>query len=321
MQGIRPLFFFVLFFLADSYSFSQDIEFFHFYANPLTLNPALSGSTGAPRVVVNYRNQWPGLGNAYVTYHASYDMYLEPMHGGAGIDCWFDQTGNGALTTASVSLMYAYQFKISEKLQASGAVRAGYYMTALNTSKLTTRDRDSYLYEKLDHSSVGVPDFGAGIFLMYNEVLYGGVAVDHLSQPDVGFSSNERSPLYMKLTMHAGALINLDNGYRDEEREFSLSPNALYQQQGMFHQLNLGIYLTFDPLVVGAWYRFNFENSDAVVPMLGFHWKNLFIAYSYDYSISKLNNASGGAHEVSASWRFNPVEKRRVIKAIKCPVF
>ncbi|MFT5922039.1 MAG: hypothetical protein ACI8TS_001371, partial [Flavobacteriales bacterium] len=38
---------------------AQDPEFTQFYANPLYLNPAFAGTARCPRLVMNYRNQWP----------------------------------------------------------------------------------------------------------------------------------------------------------------------------------------------------------------------------------------------------------------------
>ena len=37
---------------------AQDPEFTQFYANPLYLNPALTGVERCPRVILNYRNQY-----------------------------------------------------------------------------------------------------------------------------------------------------------------------------------------------------------------------------------------------------------------------
>ena len=52
---------------------SQDPTFTQFYSNPVYLNPALAGSSGCPRIALNYRTEWPGLSGNYVTYSAAFD--------------------------------------------------------------------------------------------------------------------------------------------------------------------------------------------------------------------------------------------------------
>jgi type IX secretion system PorP/SprF family membrane protein len=310
-------------------SFSQDPEFSQFYANPLYLNPALAGATICPRIVGNFRDQWPSVGGAYVTYNAAYDQYVDVLHGGVGLLITADRTGGGKLNTTEISLMYAYKFNITDKLSASAAVQAGYYQRHLVWDNLIFEDMiDPRLgvvqptkENAPDNPTVGAPDFGAGVMLGYDEKYYGGIAVSHLSQPKFGFYSSNTSKLDMKFTVHAGALINLKDGSYDENREFSISPNILYQQQFKFHQLNIGTYLTFDPLIVGVWFRHNFENADAIAPMLGIHYKNFRFGISYDVTLSHLKGSTGGAYEASASWQFPCIEKRRHIRAIKCPRF
>ncbi len=311
--------------------FAQDPEFSQFYANPLYLNPALAGVTICPKANANYRNQWPGIGKSFITYNVSYDQYVNFLHGGLGIILTADRAGNGNLNTTAISLMYAYKFNLTEHLQASGALKVGYYQRTLVWENLIFGDQidplngniNPYTKDKApDNSTIGVPDFSTGIFLAYDDLIYGGIAVDHLTQPDVGFYASNNTPLFMKYTVHVGSVINLHkNGGTGEDREFSISPNILYQQQFQFHQLNIGLYVTVDPFIGGIWFRHNFENADAVIPMIGLHYKSLRIGYSYDYTVSSLRSASGGAHEVSASWQFPCLEKRRHLRAIKCPRF
>jgi len=311
-------------------SFAQDPEFSQFYANPLYLNPAMTGITICPRAVGNYRNQWPGIGKAFNTYSFSYDQYVDALHGGLGLLVTADRAGGGNLNTTTISLMYAYKFNLTSHLQASGAVKGGYYQRRLVWENLRFEDmidpQNGFTLptaeKQPDNLSVGVPDFSAGVFLGYDDLVYGGIAVDHLSQPKIGFYNDNSTILPMKFTVHAGSVISLrTNGSADEDREFSISPNILYQQQFQFHQLNVGLYLTIDPFVGGLWFRHNFENPDAIIPMIGVHYKNLRVGYSYDYTVSKLKSVSGGAHEVSASWQFPCIEKRRHVRAIKCPRF
>ena len=329
-MGRKRVFFAVFaLFSTMELTFSQDPEFSQFYANPLFLNPALAGSTICPRVIANFRDQWPSVGGAFVTYNASYDQYIDPIHRWVGLLLTADRAGGGNLNTTSISLMYAYKFNITGNLIASTALKVGYFQRRLVWQNLTFEDmidpKGGFILptseKQPDNSTIGGIDFSVGGFLSWNDKYYGGISVDHLSQPKNGFYADNSSKLYMKYTVHAGTVFNLRENGSTEEREFSLSPNILYQQQYKFHQLNLGVYLTVDPFVGGLWFRYNFENADALIPLLGVHYKNLRVGYSYDYTISKLRNVSGGAHEISASWQFPCIEKRRRIKAIKCPRF
>lgn len=322
--------FLLIFFVITCESFAQDPHFSQFYANPLYLNPAMAGVTVCPRAIANYRNQWPGLGKAFITYNFSYDQYVNVLHGGVGLLVTADRAGGGNLNTTVISLMYAYKFNITSRLQASGALKVGYYQRRLVWENLQFEDmidnQGGFILptreKQPDNPTIGAPDFSAGIFLSYDDFVYGGIAVDHLTQPKIGFYADNATQLPMKFTVHLGSVINLHkNGSATDEREFSLSPNILYQQQFNYRQINIGLYLTIDPFVGGVWFRHNFSNPDAIIPMLGIHYQNLRIGYSYDYSVSQLRGTSGGSHEVSASWQFPCIEKRRHIRAIKCPRF
>src|SRR5690606_27230107 len=72
---------------------AQDPQFTQFYANPLYLNPAFAGTARCPRVVMNYRNQWPALTGTFVTTSASYDQHVDGMMGGLGRLVTHDQAG------------------------------------------------------------------------------------------------------------------------------------------------------------------------------------------------------------------------------------
>lgn len=309
---------------------AQDPHFSQFYANPLYLNPAMAGVTICPRIMASYRNQWPALGKAFNTYNFSYDQYADFVHGGLGLLVTADRAGGGNLNTTMASLVYAYKFNLTSKIQAAGGVRAGYYQRRLVWENLQFEDmidpNGGFILptseKQPDNPRIGAVDLSAGVFLSYDDYIYGGISVDHLTQPKTGFYSDNNTKLQMKFTVHAGTVINLHaSGATTDEREFSISPNILYQQQFNNRQLNIGMYLTIAPFIGGVWYRHSFENADAVIPMLGIHYMNLRVGYSYDYTVSQLRNASGGAHEVTASWQFPCIEKRRHIRAIKCPRF
>jgi type IX secretion system PorP/SprF family membrane protein len=308
-----------------------DPHFSQFYANQLYLNPALAGSNICPRLSLSYRNQWPSLENNFVTYSASFDMYVSKISGGVGIYFIQDNAGD-LLSTSMISGMYSYRLKIGNWTSINFALEASYVSTSLKWNNLVFGDmidpNQGIAYPTSEvppeNDNLSYPDFDAGIAFSYKGNIYGGVAVHHLTEPSNSFYTSDDSKLLMKITAHGGAYIDLTgSSIRDENYgSFGISPNFLYMQQGEFQQLNVGLYVNKRPFVAGLWYRYDFENADAIVPMIGLEWKGLKVGYSYDITLSQLKGSTGGAHEVSLGWQFNCLDqKRRRIKAINCPRF
>lgn len=311
--------------------FAQDPIFSQFYANPLYLNPALAGSAICPRLTMNYRNQWPSISGTFVTYSASYDQYVDGIAGGIGVIVTTDVAGEGALTSTMISGIYSYRLKVSRTLFLNAAFQATYLQRRIDWDNLTFGDQIDPKYGFVnitqerppDNRTRGFPDFSAGVMFSHKENFYGGVAVNHMTQPNDGFYSDVSSKLYMKVTAHFGTLIDLKrrrSGARQIE-DPTLSPNILYQHQQNFQQLNYGIYINKYPFVGGVWFRQNFENADAFILLAGFQQSSYKFAYSYDLTVSKLTNITGGAHEFSFTWQFKCPTKKTRIKAINCPSF
>lgn len=312
-------------FLPDG--IAQDYTYSQFYANPLYLNPALAGSEYCPRISLNYRNQWPSLPGAFVSYSASYDQYSEFLSGGLGLQVDYNQSGEGALHEFQLNGMYAYHFFISDMLEANLAVQAGLGNRGLTKEGLVFGydPNGQPIDPNLDNyqDNVFYPDFASGFILGYDEKYFLGGAVHHLATPNVSLKNGDEYLLPMKFTIHAGANFgDHRRGYRRSTGpQLLVSPNIMYQRQGEYQQLNIGTYFTYSPFVAGLWFRHAFTNPDAVIISLGLQRDNLRLGYSFDYTVSSLSIAGGGAHEISLSWVFNCNEKRKRSRAIKCPSF
>ncbi|MBL0053371.1 MAG: type IX secretion system membrane protein PorP/SprF [Bacteroidetes bacterium] len=319
--------------LVSMVSYGQDPQFTQFYASPLYLNPAFAGTARCPRVMLNYRNQWPALNRAFVTYAASYDQHFDVLSGGIGLILLKDDAGEGTINTTSASFMYSYQANLSRKFSIKAALQATYMQKRINWDKLTFGDmidpRYGFVYETQEvrpNESKGFADFSAGI-LGYSEKFYGGLAVHHLTQPDEAFIVNGASALPMKSTAHVGLMLPIAGSStygRDKDDGTYLSPNLLYQQQRSFNQLNVGMYFLKSPFVGGLWYRGSFGKevtSDAVMALVGLQKGMFKVGYSYDVTISKLSNASGGSHEVSVGIQFYCRPKKKRFRTISCPTF
>jgi type IX secretion system PorP/SprF family membrane protein len=301
---------------------AQDPTFSQFYANPLYLNPALAGTKKCPRVVLHHRNQWPALSGNFVTTSASYDQYVEAVNGGLGFYVLNDNAGRGTLNSFNINAIYSYQLTISESISMVAGFQATYFQRSLDWSKLTFGDqidpRRGFIYETQDTPRGGTVDnvdFSAGA-VIFSETFYGGVAVHHLFEPNESLIVQE-APLERKYTVHAGATIKINEDFKGES-DATISPNILYQQQFDFQQLNLGVYASKGPLILGVWYRIN----DAFIILAGVETDRFKVGYSYDVTTSTLGvSQTAGSHEISFAMNFNCKPQKKKLRAINCPAF
>lgn len=308
---------------------AQDPHFSQFYANPIYLNPAFAGTKVCPRLVMNYRNQWPSIPGSYVTYNMSYDMHINAIAGGLGVIVQSDRAGEGVLTTQSAAIVYSVRIPLSKEWFMKAGVQAGFIQKSLDWDKLTFGDQIdpkwgfSNKTQDIPLSDPNVMNFDvtSGL-LIYSKNFFGGFAVHHMVPPNVSFTGNE-SYLDMKITGHLGYMLPLTKRSRRRLRpgDPTISPNIVYMQQGAFHQLNWGAYFKKEPLIFGLWYRHFFEGSDAVIVQVGFEYDKFKFGYSYDITVSQLKSASGGAHEFSFALDFNCPTKRSRVHEINCPSF
>ena len=314
--------FLLLFTLVAVDGNAQDPNFSQFYANPIYLNPAFAGTNGCPRIAMNYRNQWPKLSGNYVTYSASYDQYFDNINGGFGIIATHDQQGQGTINHTNLSLVYSYHLKVNRKFTMLFGAKATWNQKFLDWSRLTFGDmidqRRGFIYGTNDvprGGSVGFFDASAG-FVGYTENFFFGGSAHHLNRPNESVIVGE-SKMPIRFNGHAGAKIPL--GSKSQYRNVTtIMPNVIFQYQQGFVELNLGTYVKYGVFTAGAWLR----NRDAFILSVGIESDNFKLGYSYDVTVSKLNNGvSGGSHEVSLGLNLNCTKKPQRFRTISCPSF
>jgi type IX secretion system PorP/SprF family membrane protein len=226
---------------------------------------------------------------------------------------------NGSINTVQSSFIYCYHVKASNRFFFSGALQAGFVYKQFNTKNLifpgminqeNGNITGNYAIPVEGGSKI-FPDFSFGIVGQRNDVFFG-FALNHLTQPSQSIVEGDRlGRLPMKFTFHAGAKTHeFIRGLFS--KEFSLSPNAIYQQQGVFKQLNLGMYMVSKSLTFGAWFRNNLSaRPDAVIGMVGYATPFFQLGYSFDYVLSDLALYSMGSHEISLIFYLNRHLRKR----------
>jgi type IX secretion system PorP/SprF family membrane protein len=309
----------------------QSPQFSQFYAAPLYVAPSFAGATDGSRIVMNYRNQWPEIPGAFVTYAFSFDHYFHNYRSGVGMLLFRDQAGTGRLATTHGGLVYSYNFQANHKWTIRPGLQFLYAQRTVDFSRNTFGDQIS-LDGILPHTLVANPVERVGYFdasssvIAYSSNLWAGMAVDHLMKPNQSMTQEE-SRIPMKISLFGGYRYYFGGNYSQQVRE-SISVTAMYRNQGNFNQLDLGAYWSRNPISLGLLYRgipfFNNQvqgifNNDALIMMGGISTQNMRIAYSYDFTISRLITSTGGAHEISLIYHFNQGAPTKKQGSIPCP--
>jgi type IX secretion system PorP/SprF family membrane protein len=321
-QSFQTLFIFVLL-LRGSFLFAQDPIFSQFYAAPLQLNPAFTGTAQAPFIAVNYRMQYPSFvsGAAYSTFAVSYDQGLNQSNSSVGISVMTDDAGQGIFKKTYASALYSYRVNIREDIQAKIGVEAGLIQSALNWDKLVFYDQLDPITGGLNPDGTPRPtqelrptelnkslfDLSTG-FLLNAKNFYVGVSAKHLATPNEGFTTanqNLRVGLPIRWSLHGGYEITLKEGNRRRPKSF-ITPSLLVVKQSDFLQVVGGAYAGFGSVFTGLWYRQTPSNSESVIFTMGFRQEYFKFGYSYDFPVGVFGSKTGGTHELSLTINLDP---------------
>jgi len=306
---------------------AQDVHFSQFYAAPLYLSPSLAGSSNGLRLVMNYRNQWPGIKTTYETTAVSLDNYFRKFNSGVGIQLIQDKAGSANLTFTHAALQYSYSVNINDIWQVIPGLQLAYGSRAIDFHKLIFADESitgagSGAFNVLKIDKTEYVDFAASV-MMYSRRVWAGLTVDHLDQPNHSFLG-ETIKLHRKYLLYGGFNIWTERKrFSSHERSFSAS--CRFQNQHNFNQFDAGVYWLNTPIEFGIWYRGipifrqvkNRINHDALVFSVNYQLSLFRLGYSYDFNISNLGLNSYGAHELSLIFELN--QRNRLYKDGKRP--
>lgn len=313
----------------------QDIHFTQFYAAPLYLNPAFAGANVCSRVTMAYRNQWPGVSKTYNTFLFSADHEITQYNMGVGLLLTSDVAGTGNLTTTFINPTIAYGVRLTKQFALRAGFQPGMGIESVNFNKLLFGDQIA--------RGGGVPtletptqtrvffDMGAGA-LLYSSKYWIGAAFSHLANTNQSLINNGFAQLPEKYTIHGGAKIPLNEDESDDFKKKYITSAFNFSNQQNFNQLDIGFYYTQYVFNIGIWYRgiplsktyANYVNNDAFAFLVGVQTGRLNIGYSYDMTVSRLQNSlSYGANELTLSYQLCKLHKRKPKYGLMlpCPKF
>ncbi len=299
--------------IANNVYAQIDPHFSQYYANPLWLNPGLTGVTdGAYRANINAKQQWSNLNDGYLTVGASFDAAPTKnlAFGGMVINQRAGSVNYNQLN-ALASASYRIRFGQAGDKIVNFGLQAGIINKSIDISRITlgsqynpTVGYDSGLgfNENFEARNFTAPDINAGVMFFdaadYKKInVFAGLSVSHLNRPKDKFIGGD-AKIPMRYTAHGGARLKIN-------QMFDITPNALFLKQGNAQQVAVGAYAqmmlnTQTDLLFGT----NYRVDDAAIAFLGFHIKSMVFGVSYDFNTSALNRATGnkGGLELSISF-------------------
>jgi len=292
----------------------QDPAFSQFFSSPLNINPALTAKINADwRVISNFRDQWIGPASPYTTGTISYDrkilqhkipnVHEEKNTLGVGGMLMYDYAMDGIVksTYASANISYDVVLANGNTVHRLGAgFGATYGRRTVDFSRLTWEEQwvgyagfNTNLPSGETALSNMKPWFSASAGLIYSITSEKtnfdiGAAGFHLNTPKQTFLQDKNQRLAMRRVAHA----NFETFIKDD---LVLNVNTIYQYQdeAQYYSFGggLGYYVPNNPDVLvnaGIWYW----SKNAIIPYVGFMYKDFQVGLSYDVTISKLKEAT-----------------------------
>gem|GEM_PF-5336040 len=294
---------------------AQDPAFSLMFGQRLYHDPAFAGMAGGGRAVAGFRDLYPGNDAAFITTVASWDQYVEALHGGYGITLFHDRSAGGMLATSALTVTYAYHLQISRNLYLNSGLAAALMQNHLDASKvvlpgmippgggaLLPRD------EEIASESCFFPDFSVG-FLFYSEMWIVGISAFHLMEPYRFTQKNDQTILPRKYLMMFNYRIPLGR------KEWTLFPKVLAQWQGKSDLYAFGGEMAFKNIAAGVtWKKSWVGRYDRMVFSVGMKKRRMSFFYAYDLVLqSPLSLPGGNAHEIGVVMETLPVRGKRTI--------
>lgn len=306
-----------MFFIGKGYA--QDLHFSQFFNSPLTTNPANTGfiPDADYRIGAHYRNQWSSIMTVpYKTMSIFGDAQvfrdrLENGWLGLGGVVLSDVAGSGSLRSTKIYGSLAYHQMLGNSSLLSAGFNLGWANKRIDPSSLKFPDQfDGKFFDGniptaaiLSNTSTSYFDMQVGMNYAYfpSENIYvnAGYSIQHVNKPKETFFNDETENgiIPMRHIAFANAILKVND-------KVIINPNAYFSIQSKATEIAGGLIANYNlseageqQLIVGAYYR----HRDAVIPMVGLEYNSLRLTFSYDATISSLNNFNGyrGASEIT----------------------
>ena len=322
--------------LKGHFSYGQQYLYSQYFANPLSINPALTGHfEGSYRFSSITRSQWAEDGNPFRSLGVSFEKALLESSSsgklGIGLLASSDNSNMDAFSVKRAALSVAYNME----LDAEGNVELGagfqgqYNQRRINPYNLTFESQfgsggfntGMATPEMSKASTMSYTSFNAGLLLNVKSLegrrVYFGLAAYNTNQAksnllDATFiepirwniQSGATIPMNESTNLHFSSIVCLQQG----------ASEVLFGAVGSFDLIENG---GGKKLLLGSWARL----KDALIPYIGLQWNGVQAAFSYDINTSSIKTGAYNKNSMEFSFGYQPWGSLLKKEVIPCPFF
>jgi len=293
---------------------AQDLHFSQWFNSLLTTNPANTGFIPDAdfRLGANYRDQWsPVMAVPYRTMSIWGDAQvfrnrIENGWMGIGGVILRDDAGSGTLTSTEAYGSVAYHQMLGYSSLLTAGFNAGFINKRINTSQLKFPDQfDGHFFDSqlptsvvIDQPNVTYFDMQLGVNYAYfptNKMyINAGFSVQHINRARESFFSTDPAGFDSRIPRRYIGFVNASIKASDQ---VIINPMGYYTSMANASEAVLGMNAQYnlkddgDQQVIGGLY---YRAGDAIIPMIGFIYKNIKLTFTYDVTTSALKHYDGG---------------------------
>jgi type IX secretion system PorP/SprF family membrane protein len=326
MTRTRNLLMIILLQIAAGFTLkAQDLHFSQWFNEPLLTNPANTGfiPDADYRLGANYRNQWSTVmsepyktmsvwGDAQVFRNRIQSGWL-----GLGGAILHDVAGASSLSTTEVYGSVAYHQMLGYSSLLSLGFNTGWVNKRINSANLKFPDQfDGKFFDTniptsvvIDQPNINYFDMQVGMNYAYfpdkNTYVNAGFSVQHINEARESFFSTDVPGYDDRIQPR---YIGFLNGSFKTSDMVILNPMAYYTVQTSASEFVAGLNLQYNlsgdgdqELILGLYDR----PGDALIPMVGFVYKNIRLMFSYDVTTSSLTQYNNG----NGAWEFSIIQQ------------
>lgn len=299
---------------------AQDLHFSQWFNEPLLTNPANTGfiPDADYRLGANYRNQWSSvMSQPYKTMSIWGDAQvfrkrIQSGWMGLGGAILHDVAGAGSLSTTEVYASVAYHQMLGYSSLLSIGFNTGWVNKNINSSNLKFPDQfDGKFFDSnvptsvyIDNPNINYFDMQVGMNYAYfpnsNTYVNAGFSVQHINAPQESFFNDVPAGYSNTIPPR---FIGFVNGSFKTSDLVIINPMAYYSLQAFAHEFVFGFNVQYnlsgdgEQQLIGGFYD---RPGDALIPMVGFVYKNIRLMFTYDVTTSPLRQYNNG----NGAWEF-----------------